>query len=59
MFTILPTSGDFCKDDAEWFTDLETAYDCAFDWSVELHGACVNVYEHYAGKMSKIAEVFA
>jgi hypothetical protein len=59
MFTILPTSGDFCKDDAEWFTDLEQAYDSAFEWSVELHGATVNVYEHYAGKFKKIAEVFA
>ena len=58
MFTILPTEG-FHKDDAEWFTDFEKAYDSALDWSVELHGACVNVYEHYAGKFKKIAEVFA
>jgi hypothetical protein len=58
MFTILPATG-FVKDDAEWFTDLEAAYDCAFEWSVELHGATVNVFEHYAGKFTKIAEVFA
>jgi hypothetical protein len=59
MFAILPTSDDFCKDDAEWFNDLDVAYDAAFDWSVELSGARVNVYEHYAGKLNKVAEVFA
>jgi len=59
MFVILPTDESFCKDDAEWFNDLDKAYDSAFDWSVELSGARVNVYEHYAGKLNKIAEVFA
>ena len=58
MFAILPTEG-YHQDDAEWFTDLEQAYDAALDWSVDLHGSRVNVYEHYAGKMNKIAEVFA
>jgi len=38
---------------------LKQAYDSAFEWSVELHGATVNVFEHYAGKFNKIAEVFA
>jgi hypothetical protein len=58
MFTILPAKG-FIKEDAEWYSDLETAYDCAFEWSVELGGASVNVFEHYAGKFNKIAEVVA
>ena len=59
MFAILRTSEDFCKDDAEWFSDLERAYDSAFDWSVELSGARVNVYEIYNGNFNKLAEVFA
>jgi len=59
MFAVLPTSTDLCKDDAEWCADLDKAYDVAFDWSVELHGDRVNVYEFYAGKFVKLAEVFA
>jgi hypothetical protein len=59
MFAILPTDEDFCKDDAEWFTDLDTAYDSAFDWSVELSGSRVNVYEVRRGKFNIIAKVFA
>jgi hypothetical protein len=59
MFAVLPTSSDFCKDDAEWYTDLEQAYDIAFDWSVELHGDRVNVYEVHQGKFIKVTEVFA
>jgi len=59
MFAVLPTSTDFCKDDAEWYTDLEHAYDVAFDWSVDLHGDRVNVYEVRGGKFIKLTEVFA
>ena len=59
MFAILPTNEDFCKDDAEWFTDLDAAYDSAFDWSVELSGSRVNVYEVRHGKFNKLTEVFA
>ena len=59
MFAILPTSTDFVKDDAEWFTDLEQAYDAAFDWSVELGGGQVNIYEQYGGKLNLYSKVFA
>jgi hypothetical protein len=59
MFAVLPTSADFCKDDAQWYTDLEHAYDVAFDWSVELHGDRVNIYEVVRGKFIKLTEVFA
>jgi hypothetical protein len=59
MFAILPTDDDFCKDDAEWFNDLESAYDSAFDWSVELSGSRVNVYEVRRGKFNIVAKVFA
>lgn len=59
MFAILPVSGDFCKDDSEFFADLETAYDSAFDWSVELNGTTVNIYEFYQGKYQLITSVFA
>jgi hypothetical protein len=59
MFAILPVSDDFCKDDAEWYTDLEKAYDCAFDWSADLQGTVVNIYECYQGKFKRITSVFA
>jgi len=59
MFAVLPTSTDFCKDDAEWYTDLDQAYDVAFDWSVQLSGDRVNIYEVYRGKFIKLTEVFA
>jgi hypothetical protein len=59
MFAVLPTSTNFCKDDAEWYTDLEKAYDVAYDWSVDLHGERVNVYEVRGGKFIKMSEVFA
>ena len=59
MFAILPVSDDFCKDDAEWFTDLEKSYDCAFDWSVELGGTTVNIYEEHQGQLKLITSVFA
>lgn len=59
MFAILPVSSDFCKDDAEWFGNLESAYDSAFDWSVELNGTTVNIYEEYHGQLKLITSVFA
>ena len=59
MFAILPTSEDVCEGDAKWFTDLEQAYNSALDWSVELHGERVNVYEVRRGKFNPIARVFA
>ena len=59
MFAVLPISEDFCKDDAEWFTDLEQAYDVAYDWSVDLSGCKVNIYESYGGKLNLYTTVFA
>ena len=59
MFAILPTSEDFIQDDAEWFTDLEQAYDSALNWSVELDGGQVNIYESYGGKLKLNSKVFA
>jgi hypothetical protein len=59
MFAVLPTSNNFCKDDAEWYTDLEHAYDVAYDWSVELSGERVNIYEVRGGEFIKLTEVFA
>jgi hypothetical protein len=59
MFAILPTDESFCKDDIEWYSDLDKAYDSAFDWSVELSGSRVNVYEVRRGKFNIIAKVFA
>jgi hypothetical protein len=59
MFAILPVSDDYVKDDSEFFTNLEIAYERALDWSVELNGATVNIYEHYQGKYNLITSVFA
>ncbi len=59
MFVVLPTGDDFIKDDAQWFGDLEFAYNSALDWSVELNGQCVNVYEHHGGKYIQVAKVWA
>lgn len=59
MFAILPTSDDYCVADAEWFNDLDHAYDSAFDWSVELNGQQVNIYEDCQGKLNLITTVFA
>ena len=55
MFAILPQTEDFVIDDAEYFNDEETAYDAAWDWSAELNGVRVNVYQE--GVM--ISQVFA
>ncbi len=57
MFAVLPTS--LPQDDAEWYTDLEHAYDVAYDWSAELSGDRVNIYEVRGGKFIKLTEVFS
>jgi hypothetical protein len=43
MFITCPASFDLA--DAEWFADLYDAKDNALDWSVELAGENVIVYE--------------
>jgi hypothetical protein len=55
MFAILPQTEGFILDDAEYFTDEESAYDSAWDWSAELNGVPVNVYQE--GVL--ISQVFA
>ena len=59
MFSILPLTEDFCRDDAEFFTDLEAAYDAAFEWSVELNGDAVGIFESRGGKYIPVTTVFA
>lgn len=55
MFAILPQTEGFILDDAEYFTDEESAYDSAWDLSAELNGVPVNVYQE--GVL--ISQVFA
>lgn len=43
MFLICPTSFDL--EDAEWFDDVYDAKEEALDWSVELAGENVIIYE--------------
>ena len=38
MFAVLPVGDEFVREDATFFTDLELAYQEAFDWSVDLGG---------------------
>jgi hypothetical protein len=57
MFLVLPASENFSHDAVRWFTDLEYAYDCAIQWSSELQGQMVNLYEFYNGKVSIVTQV--
>lgn len=59
MFVVLPTGDDHTKEDAIWMDDLDFAYNEASDWSVQLNGRCVNVYEHHGGKFIPVAKVWA
>lgn len=43
MFIICPVSFDLA--DANWYENLEDAKEDALDWSVELNGENVGVYE--------------
>jgi hypothetical protein len=59
MFAILPQTEGFIWDDAEYFTDEETAYDSAWDWSAELDGVSVNVYRETSKGYDVVSQVFA
>jgi hypothetical protein len=59
MFAVLPFGDDYIKDDALFFDDLEDAYQEALDWSVQLDGRIVNVYEFYKGKFNNLAKAKA
>jgi hypothetical protein len=47
MFVACPVT--FTLEDAEWFAELEDAKEDALDWSVELSGENVIVYEAIEG----------
>ncbi len=47
MFVACPVT--FTLEDAEWFDELEDAKEDALDWSVELSGENVIVYEAIEG----------
>ena len=61
MFITCPVSFDLC--DAEWFDDVEDAKDDALNWSVELHGENVVVYEavedNCGYKFNPLSSIFA
>jgi hypothetical protein len=59
LFTVIPSGDDFVREDALFYTDLEVAYDSALDWSVELHGRVVYIYERYGKDDTIIKKVFA
>ena len=47
MFIACPVT--FILEDAEWFDDIDDAEENALDWSVELSGENVIVYEAIEG----------
>jgi hypothetical protein len=47
MFIACPVT--FILEDAEWFDDIDDAKENALDWSVELSGENVIVYEAIEG----------
>jgi len=57
MFLVLPATDQFTEDSARWFTDLDNAYDCAVEWSQQLQGQLVNLYELYCNKLSIVTQV--
>jgi hypothetical protein len=59
MFAVLPLGDEFVRDDAQFYTDLELAYDSALDWSVELGGRVVYIYEQYKNDYKIITKVWA
>ena len=59
MFAVLPVGDEFVREDATFFTDLELAYQEAFDWSVELGGRVVYIYEQYKKDFKIVTKVLA
>jgi hypothetical protein len=59
VFAILPQTEDFIWDDAEYFICENDASDSAFDWSVELNGVSVNIYQETEDGYSIIRQVWA
>ena len=59
MFAILPQPEDFIWDDADFFISEEAAICSAYDWSVALNGASVNIYEETEKGYNIIRQVWA
>jgi hypothetical protein len=59
-FAIIPQGPDAIWDaDVEYFDDEESAYDAAYDWSVELAGRTVNVCRiNHSGTYDVITQVW-
>jgi len=59
MFAILPFGDEFVREDAHWYIDLADAHNAALDWSVELNGRVVYIYEQYRKDFKIITKVWA
>lgn len=59
MYAILPQTEGFIWDDAEYFTNKDSAYDSAWDWSAELNGVPVNVYVESVCGYDVMSQVFS
>jgi hypothetical protein len=59
-FAIQPAAfGSFDAHSAEFFSDLDSARDAAFDWSVEQHGDPIIVWRLTSGNPIKWMEIIA
>lgn len=59
VFAILPQTEDFIWDDADYFISENDATESAFDWSAELNGASVNIYQETEDGYNVIRQVWA
>ena len=59
MFAVLPFGDEFVREDSQWYIDLADAHNAALDWSVELNGRVVYIYEQYKKDFKIITKVWA
>ena len=59
MFAVLPSGDEFVREDAQWYICLAEAHHNALDWSVELNGRVVYIYEQYKKDFKIITKVWA
>jgi hypothetical protein len=59
MFAVLPSGDEFVRKDSQWYIDLADAHYAALDWSAELNGRVVYIYEQSRKDFKIITKVWA
>ena len=60
MFAVIPVSTDYVfPEEASFFDDIEDATDDALDWSAELEGETIIVYQEIGDSYVSVRKVFA